>query len=542
MDVLIQAKNKKTIHDLLGQIDGPKTLVFDQSVITLIDQTFTAKKGIKSEIPNICKIFYLDKIFNPAKTDCSDRIVYFVRSNSPKIQIVMNQVQTFPTPTYYVCFIPHFSLGCMKKFELNGVHESPLMFREIPTIGLVPTELVPTELVATEPDEKTPPKPNIFSMCTPIETHGPYALTENPFILYDVSYVLAKIGTFKNIHAVGKIAGKILNHTKSLGIDKSADCFDTLILIDRQCDLIAPILSQKTYGGIIAEAFDEFKPNSNDPIYAKIKHIEYFDVPGFLQKAHKQNLASGKILSDAKIGKIVLPTSELNRLAQFVLEHPTAKIQEHVGQMEKIFGLYSSFLQDYVRAESDVLVGSNQTEYFDKLISTRHINTNSNSIPDKLLHAFRLVCLVAKCGGRTEPHVKAICQEYGYKYFLMIQRLRSYGYDLTTSRADVFDGIIKTLDHTFTIQNAYEPIVPLLLNQIINKPKKTKSILKDFSIITHQNKVSAHVVVLPQTLVFVVGGITLDEVAAVRKKFPDVNIGSTNIISGTQFMQSFLYD
>jgi hypothetical protein len=550
MDAQIKNRSKKEICYLFSQIDGKKTLVLDKSIIPLIDALFGPKgNGIKTEIPSIIKIYYLEDIINPEETNCPNTFIYIVRSNSPKIQIIINQISLYPSATYYVYFIPRFGLLCAKKFE-------PLIdtksFRELPHLSLVPQFH------------------NLFTMHMPVS----HVLLENPYIMHDVSHAIAHFAAYRKIFActdinfnTPDIVKKVLDFSKTFSSNDQEIFINKLIIIDRRCDLITPLLSPKTYSGIIQEMSSNDKiyiPDNNDLIYDKIKHMNYLNVPEYLHTTNKQISEHKLIIAKATNMKIKISSAELTKITDFVIKHPTKVLAKHITNMEEIIKYHSSILHKYTDNENKLLMRKSiDDKYFEEFFKTT----------PELFKQLKLLCLMTKCGYYTSSNTNAILKKYGLKHIFAIQKLKEYGYDLmSTESEDSSDGkesMIDNIIREFSFENIQTMIIPSLIKKIINK----KKISSDFSVTIHKNdKIQKqnntcsneslqtsrytcsneslqtsrytysndNLQTNRNAFVFIIGGITYDEFYKIKEIFPDIYVGSTSIISGGEFMQSFL--
>ncbi len=97
-------------------------------------------------------------------------------------------------------------------------------------------------------------------------------------IINGLEWYQEKYGIFSIIQGLGKTSSQIV---KRLSLPKSKEVSQTtrLIIIDRACDYLTPLLKSKTYGGLIKENDIKIKDN----LYEKLKYDHVEDAVNFIQ-------------------------------------------------------------------------------------------------------------------------------------------------------------------------------------------------------------------------------------------------------------------
>ena len=118
-------------------------------------------------------------------------------------------------------------------------------------------------------------------------------------------------------------------------------------------------------------------------------------------------------------------------------------------------------------------------------------------------------------------------QTYGYKYIMRFDKAQEYG--LFKVSKSIGDKLSNFISNDSDISNT----IPRVSRKLYKKKQND-----NYFYIGKSNKNKTG-----KTLVFVVGGITYDEIAELKKwNVPNskIYIGSTNLTSGTQLVGSFI--
>ncbi|KAJ6901816.1 hypothetical protein NC651_019556 [Populus alba x Populus x berolinensis] len=233
-------QSQKDLVDILKNIRGKKCLVIDPKLsgsISLIIQTTILRE-------NGAELRHLSA--EPVQTDCT-KVVYLVRSEFSLMRFICSNIHHDTSQglqrEYYVYFVPRREVVCEKVLEEENVHN-------LVTIGEYPLYMVPL-------DE------DVLSF--ELDLANKECLVDgNTSSLWHIAKAIHKLessfGVIPNVRAKGKASVRIadiLNHMQAEEPVNSSDMvmpeINTLILIDREVDMVTPMCSQLTYEGLLDE-------------------------------------------------------------------------------------------------------------------------------------------------------------------------------------------------------------------------------------------------------------------------------------------------
>ncbi|GMN51007.1 hypothetical protein TIFTF001_020155 [Ficus carica] len=245
----LREQSQKELVNLLKNIRGKKCLVIDPKLggsISLIIQTSILKEhGVE--------LRYLSA--NPVQTD-SAKVVYLVRSQLNLMKFISSHIHDDISKglqrEYYVYFVPRRAVGCEKILEEEKVHH-------LLTVGEYPLYILPLDedVLSFELDLA-------YKEC---QVDG------DTSSLWHIAKAIHKLessfGVIPNVRAKGKASVRvadILNRMQAEEPVNSSDTvvpeINTLILLDREVDMVTPMCSQLTYEGLL----DEFLHISNGAV------------------------------------------------------------------------------------------------------------------------------------------------------------------------------------------------------------------------------------------------------------------------------------
>ncbi|KAK6929164.1 Sec1-like protein [Dillenia turbinata] len=233
-------QSQKELINILKNIRGKKCLVIDPKLggsLSLIIQTSLLKEhGV--ELRHLSA--------EPIQTECP-KIVYLVRSQLNFMKFICLHIHNDTSKgiqrEYFIYFVPRRSVACEKILEEEKVHD-------LLTIGEYPLYFVPL-------DE------DVLSFELDL-AYRDYQVDGDTSSLWHIAKAIHKLefsfGLIPNVRAKGKASTRvadILNrmqeeepvNTSDMGIPE----INTLILIDREVDMITPMCSQLTYEGLLDE-------------------------------------------------------------------------------------------------------------------------------------------------------------------------------------------------------------------------------------------------------------------------------------------------
>uniref|UniRef100_A0A453PVI5 Vacuolar protein sorting-associated protein 33-like protein n=1 Tax=Aegilops tauschii subsp. strangulata TaxID=200361 RepID=A0A453PVI5_AEGTS len=239
----LREQSQKELLSIIKSIRGKKCLVIDPKLagtLSLILQT-SALKEYGTEL----RILSAD----PLQTECP-KVVYLVRSQLNFMKFVANQIKNDESKglqrEYHLYFVPRRIVACEKILEEEKVHQKL-------TIGEYPLYLVPLDedVLSLELDYSL--QECLIEGDTSSVWHVAKAIHKLEFAF----------GVIPNIRAKGVAstkAAELLNHMQledpvsmdNMGIPE----IDTVILLDREVDMVTPMCSQLTYEGLLDEMLE----------------------------------------------------------------------------------------------------------------------------------------------------------------------------------------------------------------------------------------------------------------------------------------------
>ncbi|XP_021295713.1 vacuolar protein-sorting-associated protein 33 homolog [Herrania umbratica] len=236
----LREQSQRDLVKILKDIRGKKCLVIEPKLggsLSLIIQTSLLKEyGI--ELRHLSA--------EPVQTDCT-KVVYLVPSQLDLMKLISSHVHNDISKglqrEYYIYFVPRREIQCERILEEEKVHH-------LMTIGEYPLYVVPLDedVLSFELDLA-------YKECQVDGDTGS---------LWHIAKAIHKLessfGVIPNLRAKGKasvLVADILNRMQTEEPVNSSDTavpeINTLILIDREVDMVTPMCSQLTYEGLVDE-------------------------------------------------------------------------------------------------------------------------------------------------------------------------------------------------------------------------------------------------------------------------------------------------
>ncbi|KAH6569528.1 hypothetical protein BASA60_008178 [Batrachochytrium salamandrivorans] len=564
--------SRKELIQVLDSVRGKKALIIDPSVsgpLSLVAEFAVLKEH------GVDKIFHLTA--SPLETDCKS-LVYITRPNPTHIKWIADQFKRSTSqrsslhesqPDFTIYFVPRRTLICDKVLEEQGV------FGDI-AICEYHLDIVPLEddLLSLE-----------------LDTFRPFYIDGDPTAIHSVAHAIMKLQILYG--AIPRILGKgdgakvlsellvFMRRDYSIGdipttSTHSKDSeFDSILILDRNVDLISPLRVQLTYEGLVDEMFSiktTFVEVSTPVPHASPAAI----IPPSYSKPKKLVLNNlDRVFSEIRNLGFEVVGSMLNNVALRIQEeederHGLTTTTQLKGFASKIGGLqqqrqslsthnviYDEILRyagnlDTVKrwaVEEALTRGeptSSEHEYIEELIGRQ-------APIDTVLRLLCLYCIVN--GGLKPKHYesfrRSIVQTYGYAHILTLQRLKQgmLLYPIDSSKPkNAYPQLIKHLqlvcdydseaitDISY-VYHGYAPISVRLIQAacrgsgksgdgIVGPPswKGCEDVLKLIPGPSFEETISANdrsfrkktTQTTPLTLVVFLGGCTMAEVAALR--------------------------
>ncbi|XP_031092487.1 vacuolar protein-sorting-associated protein 33 homolog [Ipomoea triloba] len=236
----IRDQSQKELVMILRNIRGQKCLVIDPKLsgsLSLLVQSSILKE-LGAELRHLTS--------EPVQTDCT-KVVYLVRAQLDLMKSICSQIHHDTSKgiqrEYFLYFVPRRAVVCEKILEEEKVHH-------LLTIGEYPLYLLPLD------DDVLS-----FELDT---AYREFTVDGDTTSLWHIAKAIHKLecsfGVIPNVRAKGKASVRvadILNRMQAEEPVNTADAvvpdINTLILIDREVDMVTPMCSQLTYEGLLDE-------------------------------------------------------------------------------------------------------------------------------------------------------------------------------------------------------------------------------------------------------------------------------------------------
>lgn len=236
----LREQTQKELINILKNIRGKKCLIIDPklggSLSSIIQTSLLKEHGV--ELRHLSA--------DPIQTDCI-KVVFLVRSQLDLMKYICSNVHNDVSKglqrEYYVYFVPRRTVACEKVLEDEKIHH-------LMTIGEYPLYIVPL-------DE------DVLSFELDL-AYKESQVDGDASSLWHIAKAIHKLefsfGVIPNVRAKGKASVRvadILNHMQAEEPVNSQDMvvpeINTLILLDREVDMVTPMCSQLTYEGLLDE-------------------------------------------------------------------------------------------------------------------------------------------------------------------------------------------------------------------------------------------------------------------------------------------------
>ncbi|XP_026458615.1 vacuolar protein-sorting-associated protein 33 homolog [Papaver somniferum] len=233
-------QSQNDLLKILRNIQGNKYLIVDEKLsgsLSLIIQTSILQEhGV--ELRHL--------LSKPVQTECT-KVVYLIRSQLNLVKLVSAHIQNDLSKgiqrEYSVYFVPGRTVACEKIFEEEKVHH-------LLTIGEYPLYMIPL-------DE------DVLSFELDL-AYRDYLVDGDTSALWHIAKSIHKLeysfGVIPNVRAKGKASARISEILTRMQVEEPVSTSDvgipeinTLILLDREVDMVTPMCVQLTYEGLMDE-------------------------------------------------------------------------------------------------------------------------------------------------------------------------------------------------------------------------------------------------------------------------------------------------
>lgn len=435
------------LMSLLDSVEGPKVLVIDAKLSGPIGLIADAK-SLKEH--GVERIVYLE----PGRMSAEQpNLVYLVSPQVEHMQTIAEHVRWMKgkggggNKRFYVYFVSRMTMICERALEqanISGIHTGEFQL----------------DLIPFDDDVLSLEQESAYRECV---------LEKNPKSLFYVARSLMKLqsifGVIGNIKGKGNsarlVADMMLRMRRELDTDEEAKVpeIDTLILIDREVDMVTPMCTQLTYEGLIDEFFhikhgavpmkgsvvrkepadDTFlQPlNSNDAIFNDIRNFNYGvlrkfittrgeEIDQYYKKRHEQQT----------LGQI---REYVKKLSSYQAEHQSLLIHTSIAQLIAK-EMKSAGFRRKLDAEQDLLSGhASAFPYIEECINKQ----------EPILKVLRLLVLQSLTNNGLKPKAFAffrreLLQTYGNELFVTLCHLERLGL-LVQQERNTYAHLRKTL-------------------------------------------------------------------------------------------------
>ncbi|KAK0073869.1 hypothetical protein PV325_009092 [Microctonus aethiopoides] len=591
---LLQEHSRKQLLCLIEKCDGPKAIVWDQSLagpVGLIAKySLLEKYGVVKMYPLVGGQLPPTNVSN---------IIFIVRPRLDLIDLIADNVhgeQNRSRKEFHIFFVPCKSLLCEKKLQNRGVFGSFSLIEEFPC-DLFPFD---SDLVSMELNQ----------------TYKEFFLDNDPTSLYQVAQAIRRLqrlyGKVTRVTGRGPAANKVWELLNRLDREEKdivgsqhqsnmIPPIEHLLLIDRSIDLLSPLVTQLTYEGLIDEIFGiqwttvqlparKFHDADDSPTVMSVDKKEQIILNSgeelFAEIRDKNFNGVGPVLSQK--AKIIS--------SQFDERHGDKSVQEikqFVARLQHMLATKQSLARHTTIAEM-VKEVTDSNDFLETLqIEQELLNCIDTDKPNPyiedciaqqkpLLKVLRLLCIQSLTNSGLKQKLldyykREIIQTYGYQHLPTLLSLEKTGLLRSQHSTRQYAVLRKALRLTVEdeseinpkdisyVHSVYAPLSVRLAEQLIQPggwqglndilgllpgPAVNGDIRGASSIIRRGSMTSEDSSSDPPRLIliFFIGGCTYAEISALRflSQQEDLNVefvvGTTKLINGNTFLTSLIED
>jgi len=589
-------------HDLQLFVDILSSARTSSGKVGLVfDRSLSGPLGLILEVSalseHVAKIFHLGMTSSPRGG--LPALVWVVRPEVKTTQLLVSCInQCKPGIKHTVCYVPRRSLLCDQILNDDRVaRDSISRITEFP-LYLIPfdDDLLTMESIA---DMRT----------TRVEG--------DPTELFNAARALMKLqaayGTIPHIFGKGHYAKQLCDmllrmRNEAVSEANSPDLegfgplsspddvppeIGNLLIVDREVDMITPMMTQLSFEGAIDELFGitnssveldaevvapppppgaqtdkpvkqyapgqklKFALTSNDALYYEMRHLNCVAIGKFLSQRARE-LSAFEQSRKTMTQNIPALREYMKKMAVMQAEKNSIRIFAHV--LEKIQAGHNARLHRRVEAEqSFICSGDDQVEFIEDCILRG----------DPFEEVLRLLIIQAQtCGGfkqKTADQLKhEIVQTYGYEALFTLERFEKLGLLCRTQTRSSFSSVLRSLrlvpdgveEGSFQPQDpacAYSGYAPIIcrIAEAVGRLGGWKSIEDALKALPGGPVFDVEQIPCakkpPVTLVFVLGGITYGEVSAFRimSRTEGVNhndyiVATTKMVNANSLVRSLI--
>lgn len=424
----LREQSQKDLLNILRNIRGNKCLIIDPklsgSLAVIVQTSLLKEPGVELRHLSV----------EPIQTEYT-RVVYIVRSQLNLMKLISSHIKYDISKglqrDYFVYFVPRRTVVCEKIFEEENVHH-------MLTIGEFPLYMIPLDedVVSFELDM----------------AYREFQVESDTSPLWHIAKSIHKLefsfGVIPNVRAKGKASTRVADILNRMQVEEPVNSTDmgvpeikTLILLDREVDMITPMCSQLTYEGLLDEflhvnngaveleasvmgAQQDGKKikvplNSSDKLYKETRDLNFEVVVQVL----RQKATSMK----QDYTEMTTTTQTVSELKDFVKKlNSLPEMTRHINLAQHLstFTSKASFLGQ-LDIEHTIVEGQSYDicfEYIEEMIHKQ----------EPILRVLRLLVLFSVTNsGLTKKHFdhlrREILHSYGFEHMLTLCNLEKAG-------------------------------------------------------------------------------------------------------------------
>jgi hypothetical protein len=426
----------------LDSIEGPKILVLDPQLIQPLGTVATISI-LKDH--GVTSIFPLDAdLFKKPKAQEAECCIFIARPRLESTRVFADHMRANGDKMFSLFFVPRRSITCERMLEEEG-----LLDQLAQPIAEIKLDLVPYDNDVLSLELGTSFR-DLFLNQDP---------TELFYVAESMMRLQEQFGTIPTIRTKGSCAQKVkdimvrLRRERGAGggggggaaASAAAGEFDSLIILDRDVDLVTPMLTQITYEGLVDEHFgincsavqidaamagdEKAKPgktkkvclNSDDTVYADIRDKNFSVVMQVLgQKTRDLKEAEDERHNAHSVGQIKDFVKKLGSL-----QSEKQSLQTFVNVAIAIKDECGDDFTQHFQTEQDLIRGDDMracVEYLDQAIIDKK----------PLVSVLRQLCLLSLTSNelkqRKFDEIRAsLLQSYGYPALFTLLNLEKAG-------------------------------------------------------------------------------------------------------------------
>ncbi|ORY82401.1 putative ATP binding protein [Leucosporidium creatinivorum] len=445
---LFQLVSSSALQGLLDKIVGPKTLVLSPSLAGPLG--LVTEVGLLKNQHGVTKMFWLEP---GALSQAERNIVYLCRPEVKWMKMIAGQPnRVLPAPNahmYHLLVVPRMTTLCTSTLSELGVLGS-IDVQEF-QLGLIPLE---KDLLSLE-YEDVYRKLFLEGDYAPVYDMGKALMTiQRAFGL--IPRIIGKGDQAKRLTDLLHRLRKELPLASPSSTPLANGTIDSMIVLDRQADMVTPLCTQLTYEGLVDEVIGirnshvDVDPNLLNPAPAASTSTPSASNFAAVPKKKKHLLSSSdSLFSELRDKNFAVVGSILNRTARrlnddYERRHQAktpAELRQFVGQLGGLQNEHQSLrlhtgLTEQIMAVTATDEFNTALEVQQNLIAGVDLPAQENSIRDlinqeaPLRTVLRLLCLYSVISGGLKPKVmeefkREILQTYGFHHVPLLLSLHS---------------------------------------------------------------------------------------------------------------------